>query len=63
MCYGLGTYNEIDFYPLAGIKDASELKDYNWPRPDWFDDSSLPEIISEIKRERLYNHCWKREYI
>ena len=46
--YGLGFYHEIVHYPLADVTDISELDDYNWADPDWFDYSVLPDIIKNI---------------
>lgn len=54
VCYGEGFYDEIYYYPLAGVKDASELKNYRWPDLEWFDYSSLPEKISELKKGKDY---------
>ena len=41
------SYDEIVRHPLAGAKDASELADYPWPRPEWWDAEAL---AAEIRR-------------
>ena len=46
--YGLGYYHEIVHYPLADITDISELADYEWPDPDWYDYSVLPDYIKNV---------------
>lgn len=45
-----GSYNEIDFHPLAGCPDAGSLEKHSWPEPDWFDYAALPDIIAAKRR-------------
>ena len=52
--YGLGTYNEIAFSPLAHMKTVKEVEEYSWPRPDWFDMSHLKEEIKRINDKQRY---------
>ena len=54
VCYGAGTYSEICDYPLAGTGDVSELDNYPWPSPDWFDYSVIPAQIEAIRRQGDY---------
>jgi len=49
-----GTYHEISYYPMAGIKNVSQLDDFAWPHPDWFDYSAVPEILKEINPDGQY---------
>jgi uroporphyrinogen decarboxylase len=49
--YGSGSYDEIDFYPLAEARDAGDLEEHRWPSPDWFDYSVLPERIAALQAE------------
>jgi len=49
--YGPGHYDEICHYPLADITNVSQLDDYVFPSPDWYDYSSIPERIREINRD------------
>lgn len=35
--YGAGAYDEIAFYPLAGVSEVSEIAAYPWPDPKVFD--------------------------
>jgi uroporphyrinogen decarboxylase len=41
----LDTYNEIEFYPLAGAKTIADIKNYAWPDPDWMDYGAMPALI------------------
>lgn len=53
--YGVGSYNEIDFYPLADSKNIDDLKKHRWPRTDYFDYSVLPERIAAAQADG--EHC------
>ena len=50
--YGLGSYDEIDFYPLAEVTNVDELDDHRWPSTDWFDYDSLPARIAAARADR-----------
>ncbi|GAB4527045.1 MAG: uroporphyrinogen decarboxylase family protein [Anaerolineae bacterium] len=52
--YEGGVYYEPTHHPLGGITDASQLADYPWPDPDWWDASSLREAIEAWDRETQY---------
>ena len=52
--FGSGSYNEIDYYPLAKINDLKDLETYPWPDAAWFDYSSLPEQIKKVNEEDEY---------
>jgi uroporphyrinogen decarboxylase len=54
MSYGEGVYYEPTGHPLGEIKDASELGDYSWPDPDWWDVSSLAEAIRAWDQKTEY---------
>jgi uroporphyrinogen decarboxylase len=47
--YGSGAYDEIEYYPLAGVGDVTELDAYPWPDPDMFEYSGIPAAVD---RER-----------
>jgi uroporphyrinogen decarboxylase len=49
-----GVYYEPTGHPLANITDASELKDYPWPDPDWWDVDSLVGPIQAWDQETEY---------
>ena len=49
--YGLGTYDEIDLYPLANAT-LDDLAKHRWPSPDWFDYRVMPERIAAARAER-----------
>jgi uroporphyrinogen decarboxylase len=54
MSYGEGVYYEPMGHPLGEIKDASELDDYPWPDPDWWDVRAIAEAIEAWDRETEY---------
>lgn len=44
--YGTGEYWETVEHPLAKYESASEIEEnYSWPKPDWWDYSSIAEQI------------------
>ena len=43
-----GAYDEMVAHPLAEVKDASELADYPWPQPEWWDANALAEQIQAL---------------
>ncbi len=46
--YGTGTYRECIFHPLAQYDSLEDVKrNYSWPKPDWWDYSSIPSQISK----------------
>lgn len=50
--FGLGAYDEIETYPLAGTKTIDDVLAHRWPSPDWFDYSSISLRIEKIQSER-----------
>ncbi len=52
--YGTGSYNEIDFYPLAEVRDVSDLDKHRWPSLDWFDFNEMPSRIDALQRSGPY---------
>ncbi|MBT4496306.1 MAG: hypothetical protein HOC74_01205 [Gemmatimonadetes bacterium] len=49
--YGSGSYEEIDFYPLAEISDVGALDAHRWPSTDWFDYSVIPDRIAAARAQ------------
>ena len=49
--YGAGSYNEIDYYPLAEAESADDLAKHLWPSPDWFDCSVLPDRVAAMQAD------------
>ncbi|NPV80869.1 MAG: uroporphyrinogen-III decarboxylase-like protein [Firmicutes bacterium] len=44
--YGMGSYRECVYHPLAEYKTVDEIKlNYRWPSPDWYDYSVIPKQI------------------
>ena len=50
-----GEYEELCEYPLADAQTANDLKRYNWPSPEWWDFSELPQEASEIGNHGYYH--------
>ncbi|MCU0519691.1 MAG: hypothetical protein MUF84_03220 [Anaerolineae bacterium] len=47
--YGIGAYQEIATYPLAGVTDPAFLDDYPWPDPSAYDFTGFrDQVIAEI---------------
>lgn len=47
--YGEGSYDEIEFYPLATATTVAEIEAYDWPQTNWFDYSLVPAQINTRK--------------
>lgn len=44
--YGSGTYSECVYNPLAQYQTLAEIEqNYQWPNPDWYDYSEIPNQI------------------
>ena len=54
MPYEGGIYYEPTGHPLAAVKGASDLDNYPWPNPDWWDVSALAEAIEAWDQETEY---------
>lgn len=52
--YGEGSYNEIDFHPLAEASSVDDLDKHRWPTTEWFDYSTLVGQIATIRAEDDY---------
>jgi uroporphyrinogen decarboxylase len=50
MSYGDGSYDEISFYPLAGVTDPAGLATHRWPDPAWFDYARLPDLVKAARQ-------------
>jgi len=55
--YGEGAYHEICRYPLADVRDLSDLATRRFPDPDWWDYSVVPGLIAEATARRDYALC------
>jgi uroporphyrinogen decarboxylase len=53
--YGLSSYDEIEYYPLASARTPAELRTFHWPDPDWFDYQALQTSISIANADG--EHC------
>lgn len=45
--YDDGSYEEQIIYPMSEISSMEELKNYEWPNPDWYDYNALPGLIDQ----------------
>jgi uroporphyrinogen decarboxylase len=55
--YAGGVYYEVTGRPLAALQDASELKDYPWPNPDWWDLDHISTQIRAWDQDAEYAIC------
>lgn len=46
-----GAYEEYAVWPLAEAASLDDLKAYPWPEPDWWDFSTLPEVIHQMNTD------------
>jgi uroporphyrinogen decarboxylase len=49
-----GVYYEVTGHPLGAITDASQLQDYAWPDPGWWDVNSLVDPIKAWDQQAEY---------
>ncbi len=57
--YGDGTYDEIEYYPLAEINTPGEIDKYAWPDPEWFDYANLRrDVLTADPHGRLAGKLW-----
>lgn len=49
-----GFYEEIFFYPLAGITDISQLDSHIWPTAQWWDAKSIRNTIGRLNNGNEY---------
>ncbi len=52
--YGLGSYDEIEHYPLADAESVADVASYTWPSLDWYDYESIREVIGRLDAKRQY---------
>ena len=53
--YGLSSYDEIEYYPLAQAQSPGDLEQHRWPSTDWFDYAALNESIAAAQEDG--EHC------
>lgn len=53
--FGIASYDEIEYYPLAWVKTPVDLDKHLWPDPDWFDYEALDASISFANTDG--EHC------
>ena len=46
--FGDGEYPEAVYLPFKDVTDVSELKDYRFPSPDWYDYSNVKEDAQKV---------------
>lgn len=52
--YGTGVYNEVINAPLGQYKSVEEIEaNYNWPKPNYWDYSHLPDLIKGHEHEPI----------
>lgn len=58
LSYGADSYDEIDGYPLAGVRDIAELHRRTWPRTEWFDYAELAAQVVAAHRDGYAVCLW-----
>ncbi len=46
--FSSGAYDELCYSPLSDAVSIDDLKTYNWPKPEWWDFNSLPQILKKM---------------
>lgn len=54
---GAGHYDEIAYYPLAGMNDIKELDKHKWPSAEWFNTGELKAAIKELNKSEELAIC------
>jgi len=49
-----GSYYEFAGFPLAAAQSVEDIETYAWPRPEWWDVSTIPEQIDRINQNTEY---------
>jgi uroporphyrinogen decarboxylase len=55
LSFGAGSYDEIEYYPLAEAKTLDDIERHTWPSIDWFDYESLNQSIARAQADG--EHC------
>jgi uroporphyrinogen decarboxylase len=50
-----GSYEETISNPLAEMETLQDLKGFSWPKPEWWDFSELPALLSRLNQEQEYH--------
>lgn len=50
-----GAYEEFVTNPLAQVDSLEDLKVMQWPTPDWWDFSRLPDLLNELDKKAEYH--------
>jgi uroporphyrinogen decarboxylase len=53
--FGDGSYDEIEYYPLADAATLDDVERHAWPSTDWFDYDALNESIAQAQADG--EHC------
>ena len=58
---GAGTYDEVIFHPLANAQTIEDIEAFDWPDPNWFDVSHIPDQVDRLHRQGWPVHCGSYE--
>ena len=53
-CYGAGSYDEIEHYPLDEAQEVGDLEKHQWPTTRFFDYSAWQDVIAAARSDRDY---------
>ena len=59
--YGLGTYDEIIYYPLESAQDISDLDRIRWPKIEWWDFSYVKKDIEKLMKRKSMQYVLEME--
>ena len=50
-----GAYEMLASNPLGNAESVSDLHSFQWPEPDWWDFSGVPELFAQLDRHQDYH--------
>ena len=50
-----GVLEQFSSFALESAESINDLKNYNWPQPDWWDFTELRSVINNINKTEVYN--------
>ncbi|HEX2908788.1 MAG TPA: hypothetical protein VHO69_18095 [Phototrophicaceae bacterium] len=50
-----GPYEEFASWPLADAETVTDLHNFPWPQPEWWDFSGLPDLVRQLERGGEYH--------
>ena len=51
----VGELEQFTSFALESAESVDDLKNYNWPQPDWWNFTELRSVINSINKTEVYN--------